>query len=122
MTLQQLELALMIHISILEDKGCWYKTNTDWSNYTTINGEIAHRLIYRMYIGPLKHKQEICHTCDRRGCFNPSHLFQGTHSDNMKDAINKGRVTKVLPMKRESKELRELRQSDNWKKLSRFAF
>lgn len=34
----------------------------------------------------------VLHRCDVRRCFNPEHLFLGTHKDNMEDRDSKGRV------------------------------
>jgi hypothetical protein len=34
----------------------------------------------------------VLHTCDVRGCVRPSHLFRGTHEDNMADMTAKGRA------------------------------
>ena len=68
---------------------CWFRAE-DWSCYSTLGGERAHRISYEFFIG--KVVQEICHHCDRKGCINPWHLFQGTHSENMKDAKLKGRL------------------------------
>jgi hypothetical protein len=36
----------------------------------------------------------VCHTCDNPPCIQKSHLFEGTISDNAKDAVRKGRWAK----------------------------
>lgn len=91
MTRKELGIRLSI-ITVLEpEKGCWFIRGRDWSNYTTIGRKSGHRLVYQLCIGPLIKGKEICHKCDRKGCINPAHLFQGSHSVNMHDAQRKGR-------------------------------
>lgn len=52
----------------------------------------VHRVAWILKHGEIPTDKEICHTCDVRSCFNPDHLFVGTHLDNMRDAMQKGRV------------------------------
>ena len=40
---------------------------------------------------PFPEGKEACHTCDVPMCVNPAHIFPGTRSDNMLDAVAKGR-------------------------------
>lgn len=37
--------------------------------------------------------KEACHKCDNTMCVNPSHIWPGTHKENLLDASSKGRLT-----------------------------
>lgn len=49
------------------------------------------RVIWSILHGTIPAKIDICHKCDNPPCFNPSHLFAGTKSDNARDMSRKGR-------------------------------
>ena len=51
----------------------------------------ASRVCYAITKGPMPAHLEVMHSCDNRICVNPAHLSLGTKSDNMQDAIRKGR-------------------------------
>lgn len=52
---------------------------------------LAHRLAWFFYFGEHP-KGEVMHSCDFGLCVRPSHLSDGTHSDNMRGAIARGRM------------------------------
>jgi len=58
---------------------------------------IASRVAYRISHGSIPRGMEICHSCDNPKCCNPNHFFLGTHRDNIRDAVAKGRMTHVGP-------------------------
>lgn len=58
----------------------------------------AHRVSYEIFVGLIPIGKNICHVCDNRCCFNPSHLFPGTQSDNMADMAEKGRANRSRPI------------------------
>ena len=76
---------------------CWEWTGRkDPDGYGQFSGSglksiKAYRLSYEMFIGPIPEGMCICHDCDNKSCVKPSHLFCGTHSDNVYDHYRKKR-------------------------------
>lgn len=85
-----LERRLLSEIYI-DDNQCWnWKGTFAPSGYGTITVEgktkMVHRVSYEFHSGEtIPTGMMVCHKCDNRGCINPSHLYIGTHNDNMRD-------------------------------------
>lgn len=51
----------------------------------------AHRVAWETHHGPIPEGQYVLHRCDQPACFDVTHLFLGTKSDNNADRDAKGR-------------------------------
>jgi len=68
--------------------GCWIwvaaRDNGSGYGRLTHNGrlQLAHRLAYEAWVGPIPAGLEIDHLCRVKGCVKPSHLEPVTHAEN----------------------------------------
>lgn len=72
---------------------CWIWTGPRVrGGYGRAGVNLAHRLAWERANGPIPEGLFVLHRCDNPPCCNPSHLFLGTHDDNMRDRDAKGRT------------------------------
>lgn len=85
---------------VVQDDGCWIWTGAvsgpKRHKYGAINirGKVSrvHRVMFEHATGTTVGQKFVLHKCDVPRCVNPDHLFVGTHTDNMRDMIAKGRA------------------------------
>ena len=85
-----------------DERGCWH-----WGGARSRQGYglikrkdgiqlRAHRLAYELTHGSIPAGTFVCHQCDTPDCVRPSHLFIGSHDENMADMVIKGRSARML--------------------------
>ncbi len=97
---------------VMKGDGCWNWTGShDCHGYGTITNMghriAAHRVSWKIHFGEIPIGLYVLHRCDNRPCVNPSHLFLGTHQDNMDDMKAKGRAHR--PCKLTAENVAEIR-------------
>ena len=85
---------IFCRVNILKN-GCWIfnrranRYHSVWYHGSWVD---AHRLILFCMTGELNKNLHVLHSCDNKDCCNPDHLRFGTHLENMRDMIKKGRA------------------------------
>jgi hypothetical protein len=104
--------------------GCWlWIAAQDENGYGRIGKEkwgerLAHRLVANLLRSVVPPHLMLCHHCDTPPCVNPSHTFEGTALDNVRDCIKKGRDIRrfgedVWEAKLTEQDVIEIRKSDD---------
>lgn len=77
--------------------GCWGWIGATVKGYGVLNVQrrlvYVHRLSWALHNGAIPDGMHVLHRCDNPPCSNPSHLFLGTATDNLRDAAGKFRTS-----------------------------
>ena len=69
-----------------------YAQATGWAGKTML----AHRLGWEIQVGPIPKGLWVLHRCNVKTCVRRTHLYLGTHSDNMDDVARVGHPRRKL--------------------------
>ena len=109
-----IRLRLLAKIDLKSTSGCWLWTGAQVpQGYGLIKRKDgvqlrAHRLAYVLLSGPTAPGMFVCHRCDNPRCVRPSHLFLGSHLDNMADMVSKGRSSRMIGSRNGCAKLRSI--------------
>jgi hypothetical protein len=82
---------------VTKTDGCWEWTGADnghgYGAFSVARSKAraAHRVSWEIHNGQIPGRLWVLHKCDNRRCVNPSHLFLGDNTANVRDCVSKGR-------------------------------
>ena len=108
----------------IANTNCWLWTgrlNEDGYGSVSIEGAShgAHRVAWYLEAGEWT-EGETCHKCDNPACVRFSHLFDGTHLENIHDCSVKGRKRTVLTVE-QVQDIKRVLSQNVWGSLARLA-
>lgn len=87
----------------------------DRDGYGRVHGAstyAAHRMIFELFVGPIRPGAFILHRCDNPSCVNPAHLYEGDHAQNMRDRDLRGRTITPAPLRKfDAETIRRVREN-----------
>lgn len=85
-------------VKVNEETGCheWQGAlfRDGYGQFRVGNGSLKMISAHRWVCDPIPEGMLVLHRCDNRKCVNREHLYFGTHKENMKDMVDKGRQNK----------------------------
>lgn len=90
--------------AVEDEHGCWIWAgciNSDGYGSICRKGQRkkAHRHAWELARGPIPDGLWVLHRCDVPACVNPDHLYLGTVVENLRDAIERGRLVPAHGLK-----------------------
>ena len=77
---------LKVNSKLDRKTGCWIWLHFKRASYPKLRG----RDVNRFTLGLVRQQDYACHTCDRKACVRPEHLYAGTAVTNGKDFAARG--------------------------------
>lgn len=95
---EDLEERFWSKVAVTNVRGCWLwlaSRRSGGYGQFALDGRRrirASRFAWELTYGAIESNLFVLHECDNPPCCNPTHLFLGTHGDNMADMVAKGRT------------------------------
>ena len=95
----------------MSDCVLWEGATSRGYGQRSIGGRLhyVHRLAFEEAYGPVPEGKIVCHTCHVRNCYNPEHLYAGTHATNAADRLAAGRQRGGKPRAFTAEQVRAIR-------------